>query len=267
MSNQTDLDWLARNVHEWPKCIIDGEHRDALLWIEPSKGDVKAAFSSNPLHCFNRNQWLARRAELQNKPSWGEIQDWVSWIVQSSTGLWFGSDRKPEIDVVAGHSFINASSFRLGVTFGDGEVLGDWRDTLERRPDRTRAEMEVELVKAAFKPFTSIEDNQEEKVQQDNGWFERGELPPVGIWCEAYCDGATPERCKVLAYHKQQVAVQWSQFSLDVLEVPGWTFQPVNIERELAIEDMQRIIDECSETHSDDQLGALYDASYRKEPK
>ena len=45
-----------------------------------------------------------------------------------------------------------------------------WRDTLEKRPEE-------------FKPFTSIEDNQEQKMKQDNGWFERGELPPVGILC------------------------------------------------------------------------------------
>lgn len=42
-----------------------------------------------------------------------------------------------------------------------------WRDTLEKRPEE-------------FQPFTSIEDTKEKGMKQDNKWFERGELPPVG---------------------------------------------------------------------------------------
>ena len=45
-----------------------------------------------------------------------------------------------------------------------------WRDTLEKRPEE-------------FQPFISIEDNQEKAMKQDNKWFERGELPPVGTVC------------------------------------------------------------------------------------
>ena len=50
---------------------------------------------------------------------------------------------------------------------------GGCRDTLEKRPEE-------------LKQFTSIENNQEQdmtkqqEIKRDNGWFERGELPPVG---------------------------------------------------------------------------------------
>lgn len=151
MSNETELNWLARNVHVWPegKCevfVCWPRNVDTLIWssVLSDTGRITKA------------QWLARRAELQNKPSWSEIQDWVNWIMQSSTGLWFGSDREPEIDVVAGHSFVNPSSFRLGVTFGDGEVLGDWRDTLEKRPEQDE-----------FEPFVSVEDAKITIMQSD----------------------------------------------------------------------------------------------------
>ena len=78
-------------------------------------------------------------------------------------------------------------------------------------------------------------------MNQDNKWFDRGELPPVGVWCEASGDGASPEKCKIIAYHKGQVALQWEVFNggcLDILELNGeyWKFSPIRTEREALIE-------------------------------
>ena len=70
MSNETDLDWLARNVHVWPA----GDHQPWCYVYMAHGGVMKAA--GNFLDAVAKptmitiDQWLARRAELQNKPSW-----------------------------------------------------------------------------------------------------------------------------------------------------------------------------------------------------
>jgi hypothetical protein len=183
MSNQTDLDWLARNVHEWPAGKNFAQvSRDVYFYITKPSG----------VELFTRQQWLSRRAELQNKPSWANAPEWAEWLCQNNDGEWSFHSQKP-VEQNGFPSFRSVGSEALRVSFG--EVLSDWRDTLERRPEaKTRARAEVELVNAVaevFQPFTSIEDNQEQVMtqneeikQQDNGWFERGELPPVGVVCE-----------------------------------------------------------------------------------
>ena len=63
MSNETDLDWLARNVHVWPV--------NAKFAVRPGMGEV-LFYEHHYSHLvqFSREQVEARRAELQNKPSW-----------------------------------------------------------------------------------------------------------------------------------------------------------------------------------------------------
>ena len=67
MSNETDLDWLARNVHVW--CLFCDTvaivHDGEVTFHEPNKGLANA---------ITIDQWVARRAELhgvtkQFKPS------------------------------------------------------------------------------------------------------------------------------------------------------------------------------------------------------
>lgn len=158
MSNEAAIDWFARNVHEWPS-------RGEVAHCWPPSGVGLPEYIS-----LTKDQWLARRAELQNKPRWQDAPEWALSVTQRVNGEWFwlGS-----VDQFKGPSTSTGCV---------GAVLGDWRDTLERRPEHTRSEMEVELVKAAFKPFISIAANQElnvsdkQEMKQDNGWFERGEF-------------------------------------------------------------------------------------------
>ena len=70
MSNETDLDWLARNVHVWPA----GDHQPWCYVYMVAGGAMKASGNfldavAYPIR-ITKDQWLARRAELQNKPSW-----------------------------------------------------------------------------------------------------------------------------------------------------------------------------------------------------
>ena len=64
----------------------------------------------------------------------------------------------------------------------------NWRDTLEKRPEQTIADICREVTgenrhEEIFETFASIEDSKEQEMKQDNEWFERGELPPVGKVC------------------------------------------------------------------------------------
>ena len=62
MSNETDLDWLARNVHKWPEgkrevLVCYPRNVDALIW---------SCVLSNA-GWITKEQWLARRAELASQ--------------------------------------------------------------------------------------------------------------------------------------------------------------------------------------------------------
>lgn len=146
MSNETDLDWLARNVHVWP-C---GKHQPwcYVYW----KGGQRAVSGNcitviQPCVRVEMSDWLARRAELQNKPSWDK-HGWPQ-IFQNEDGHWFGAraewDFKSHIS--GGWKGDGVSLLRDdGEYLRSGTILGDWRDTLEKRPEQ-----------AEFEPFVSVE--------------------------------------------------------------------------------------------------------------
>lgn len=147
MSNETHLDWLARNVHVWPA----GDHQP---WCYVYWNGGQRAVSGNcitviqPCVRVEMSDWLARRAELQNKPSWDK-HGWPQ-IFQNEDGHWFGAraewDFKSHIS--GGWKGDGVSLLRDGGEYlRSGTILGDWRDTLEKRPEQ-----------AEFEPFVSVED-------------------------------------------------------------------------------------------------------------
>ena len=123
MSNETDLDWLARNVHKWPEITPqsiptgDRTFEYGCTFYENHICIYHKEFANSMV--IYKNQWLARRTELQS-------------------------------------------------------VTEQFKPSIE----------EANRLAQEFKPFASIEDNQEREMNQDNEWFERGELPPVGFECE-----------------------------------------------------------------------------------
>lgn len=229
MSNETDLDWLARNVHAWPV--------DAKFAVRPGMGEVLFYEHHYPhLVQFSRDQWLARRAELQNKPGWGAVPGRANWLAQDAAGSWLWHSSEPEC---RNGGWIGSTTRGYAAK---GCVLGDWRDTLEKRPED-------------FKPFTSIEDNQgqdmtqQHDMKQDNGWFERGELPPVGVECEAkkygkeewykvvICGAGKHLGLAVAFYEKQKGSGAFTCSSAEY-------FRPVRTERDvllsIIVEEMNR---------------------------
>ena len=138
MSNKTDLDWLARNVHAWPS----GDHQPWCYVYMAHGGVMKAA--GNFLDAVAKptmitiDQWLARRAELQNKPSWEDAPEWVGWLAQDKSGAWWFFRCHPK---AMSEGWDSDSSAYHHSSWVDGEALGDWRDTLEKRPEGSMVSM------------------------------------------------------------------------------------------------------------------------------
>ena len=239
MSNETDLDWLARNVHEWPA----GEHQPWCYVYMTYGGVMKAAGNfldavANPA-MITIDQWISRRAELQNKPSWDDFGESAKFMAQDSDGAWMAFESEPAANYHVWSSMRGWCGYaREGRDRCRGEVLGDWRDTLEKRPEE-------------FKPFTSVEGNQEQNMKQqhdmkqDNGWFERGELPPVGVVCEAYLD-LPPQWIEAeIVAHKDGFAIGWCKSVMKGCHGDKASeFRPVRTERDvllsIIVEEMNR---------------------------
>lgn len=257
MNNETDLDWLARNVHQWPEgkrevLVCRPRNVDELIWSSVS----------SDAGWITKDQWLARRAELQGKPSWKDAPEWAEWLAQHSTGYWcWGDGNAKEASNGIWYSPALGKTQWTGMA---GEVLGSWRDTLERRPEsKTRAQLEVKLVNAVaevFQPLISIEDNQgqvmtqhEEAKQQNNSWFEHGELPPVGVVVtlnedinpNEYWEHHVGAELMIVAHDKDfrgsNIAVYSFVDEDGYKEYHGLVarcFRPIRTEREKAVEEM-----------------------------
>ncbi|MGL4756444.1 MAG: hypothetical protein ACRCXB_29160 [Aeromonadaceae bacterium] len=166
MSNEADLDWLARNVNVW---------RDGANYVCVNHTDGGYVFHEHNRNCaiwFTKSEWLARRAELQNKPSWKDAPEWAQWMAQDEDGEWWFFSGKPKAQSVS----FGDQGYGISADYAKkGETLGDWRDTLEERPaDMSEQAVTVRLKDATgsvlaaipelmtdkykFVPFVSVED-------------------------------------------------------------------------------------------------------------
>ena len=130
MSNETNLDWLARNVHVWR----EGKREVLVCWPR-NVATLIWSYTLSDAGWITKDQWLARRAELQNKPGWANHQ-WPQ-IFQNEDGHWFGARAGWDFKAHIGGGWKGEGVSLLrddGEYLQSGEVLGDWRDTLERRP-------------------------------------------------------------------------------------------------------------------------------------
>ena len=141
----SDLDWLARNVYVW----VHGQEYTYVMKDQDENRSVSVFAYHSFYSKFSRYQWLARRAELQNKPSWNDLPDWAMWISQDASGNWWIYETEPKsiLDCRGGsHWSCNDGSCESLLNYS-GEVIGDHLDTLEKRPEQK-----------AFDPFVSVED-------------------------------------------------------------------------------------------------------------
>lgn len=83
-------------------------------------------------------EFLEARAELENKPSWGDAPEWANWLAQDSTGIWVWYSAKP-MRVEGAGVWARAdrgedNNFMLEVA-GCGYEFGTWRYAIEERPE------------------------------------------------------------------------------------------------------------------------------------
>lgn len=221
---------------------------------------------------IEKSEWLARRAELQNKPSWKDAPEWAEWLAQDEDGEWKWLAGLPG-------KYVDCWTAVKIKGCCKGIALGDWWDTLEKRPaDMSEQAVTARLNEATdnvlaavpelmtdkykFTPFTSIEDNQEKDMKQDNGWYERGDLPQVGTECEI--DLGAKWRKAFVVGHNYTGRIVVEIDTCDFIVADGCTFRPIRTEREVAIEEM------CNVAGLDGLVfglvaGELYDAGYRKQ--
>ena len=130
--------------------------------------------------------------------------DWAMFLAQDGDGVWYWHANKPKPNgaTVCGEGYwISTGESCIACR---GELIGDWRDTLEKRPEQD-----------VFEPFVSVEDNQEQdmtkqqEMKQDNGWFERGELPPVGVKCETLAEPELQWVSAEVVAHRDGFAIVW----------------------------------------------------------
>jgi hypothetical protein len=171
---ESELTWFARKLHKWPF-----RYRDVAV-VDNINGEREYRF---PVHVseggISKQQWLDERARLQNRPSWGEHD--YTFICQNNNGKWFGYMCKPvqnNHDNCWMHGDMDISFQGSKEKLSKGEVLGDWRDTLEKRPERE------------LNPATSSMTNaQAVQAAKDTGVCSDGR--PCGEHhdhCDDYCD-------------------------------------------------------------------------------
>ena len=137
----TTLDWLARNVSDWGDAFTLLVSRQPARYYSVNYDQERMDFTGADCDSITKDQWLARRAELQNKPSWDDAPEWAISLVQTDSGSWVWIESETP-------KRLFGSGDKFEYSGNSGFVLGAWRDTLEKRPEE-------------FKPFTSIEDNQD----------------------------------------------------------------------------------------------------------
>ena len=125
--------------------------------------------------------------------------DWAMFLAQDGDGVWYWHANKPKPNgaTVCGEGYwISTGESCIACR---GELIGDWRDTLERRPDMYKSEPKID---------TSAEHVQK-TAESMRDWFERGELPPVGVVCEAYIDYPPQWVEAEIVAHKDGFAIGW----------------------------------------------------------
>ena len=111
----------------------------------------------------------------------------------------------------------------------------------------------------------------DEMEEKNNSWYERGELPPVGIECEYLCDEfGNYKACKILAIHGYTAAFCIDAFANTIFTGANSThkFRPIRTEREKTIEAALSVM--LTNTISNTQhktINKLYDAGLLRLPE
>jgi hypothetical protein len=204
-------------------------------------------------------KWPSERERLQNKPKWDDLPDWAEYMAQFSDGEWLAYRVKPD---ACGNGYCVDENMDIERTGYFGEVLGDWRDTLERRPEPITPPTHLNM-RCIVKPIERKEWNGPEDG-----------LPPVGTVCEVETS-FHKVTVEIKLYDGDSVVYRPTIGSLYAERISDCTFRPIRTEEDKAVECMMEVIAEEFNKSGDEWAGtediakAIYAAGYRKqeEPK
>ena len=109
-------------------------------------------------------------------------------------------------------------------------------------------------------------DKMSSKPAVDNSWFERGELPPVGVPVELWWGGSFAYNCELIT-RREHHYVMWNLDAdrPDCADYMNSEFRKLRTEREKAIDEIAELIAKSVYGSAKCQAEKLYDAGYRKE--
>lgn len=197
---------------------------------------------------FTREEFNAAADRMRAKPDWKDAPEWACWLAQSSDGKWHWYPHHIDEPVPASGCFLNKARACCAVA-SKGNLLGDWRNTLEKRPEHIGGTNE-KVDPAPAKP-----------------WFEAGELPPVGSHVE-YMDSVAKDHVPVFivaAHHFDNTAVIFSEQNDSGSLFYGYAheFRQIRTEREKFIESAMSIGELRARDGAKEAYGRLFDAGFR----
>jgi hypothetical protein len=210
------------------------------------------------------DNWPSERERLQNKPSWDDAPEWSEWLAQDYDGLWVFYEHPVE---TSHNEWLEQDGFDGKIGRREkGEVLGDWRDTLERRPEPITPPTHLNM-RCIVKPIERKEWNGPEDGLPPVGWH--GEIRHSGHRCWHECF-VMPDNAVVI----KPLLSEWSEsVACSIRDTDQ--FRPIRTEEDKAVECMMEVIAEEFNKSGDEWAGtediakAIYAAGYRKqeEPK
>ena len=212
--------WAAENIHEWP---LKNKELPLVITIEDD-GTFSLREMPRSYTTVYYRDWQAARDELIGKPGWESAPDWAQHLAQDSDGEWWWFEVEPEND----HECFYSSEAEDRAS--TGYVIGDWRNTLERRPTAPSTK-----TKAAIEEANSMSD-QQWRGPEDG-------LPPVGQWCEfKYREDPkfVGRMCKVLGFSPDSDEA-WLHLdgneSSNIYDLSKFEFRPLRTEEDKAVEE------------------------------
>ena len=114
---------------------------------------------------------------LRNEPDWKDAPDWAVAKAQDSAGEWYWYEVVPRPNTAMFKGLPGKSKYA-----GDGEVIGDWRDTFKLRPEEKKMEeqagqttVDENLYKDVIR-YRYLRDEDNWGQDDDDAWAQLGEL-------------------------------------------------------------------------------------------
>lgn len=197
MNKKEQLNAIVRCYGEWPDDAVYALwHLEQVYFVR-----VGENFAAS-MKAFTRSEVEARKAELQNKPRWADAPAWANWLAQDSTGIWYWYAVMPTITGSRGFNG-KSGTFLASVA---GNVIGDWRDTLEeiKREPNTDKPFAQSLTEASMLAHTAqLQADSQEYVETNTADYD-------------------------MSIHSNPDAAAWAKFFQKTFEEQKWTIDDID---------------------------------------